>query len=480
MLALRNRFAAWMHPDTVCHIGKAPVAIAPFLALGVAPPLQQIGAMRQARQPRHLGRQHRRLVVAPPQQSQPVQRHRGNQHAGRQNRFGSPHQPAAGGTCQIQPVGMFQPQDQIPRAVAIQQCRAPLGPWARDSKTIIAKYRMPGLLPRQREPAFVTDQTCHERSLAPAGATQAEIAGNHHTAGNTLRRIDHVQQRSLHSHLDPPIFRAMQTPPILTDRPALSRNRAKATEFFLQEEALAEVQERLLEVNRRFTAPVVVTGFPEVWRDIGPQVVDSDLLSLDQGAHDLVIHALSLHWANDPVGQLVQCRHALRPDGLFLGLMFGGQTLHELRTCLAEAETEVTGGLSPRVLPMGEIRDLGGLLQRAGFALPVADSFTKTVRYRDALHLMRDLRQMGEGNALAARLRHPTRRAVLLRAAQLYQSQYADAEGRIPATFEIICLTGWAPADSQPKPLKPGSAAQRLADALNAAEMPLPTDLRKG
>ena len=272
----------------------------------------------------------------------------------------------------------------------------------------------------------------------------------------------------------------MQTPPILTDRPALSRNRAKATEFFLQEEARTEVQERLLEVNRRFTAPVVVTGFPEVWRDIGPQVADDDLLSLDQGAHDLVIHALSLHWANDPVGQLVQCRHALRPDGLFLGLMFGGQTLHELRTCLAEAETEVTGGLSPRVLPMGEIRDLGGLLQRAGFALPVADSFTKTVRYRDALHLMRDLRQMGEGNALAARLRHPTRRAVLLRAAEMYQAQYADAEGRIAATFEIICLTGWAPADSQPKPLKPGSAAQRLADALNAAEMPLPTDLGKG
>jgi hypothetical protein len=160
--------------------------------------------------------------------------------------------------------------------------------------------------------------------------------------------------------------------------------------------------------------------------------------------------------------------------------MFGGQTLHELRACLAEAESEITGGLSPRVLPMGEIRDLGGLLQRAGFALPVADSFSKTVRYRDALHLMRDLRLMGEGNALAARLRRPTRRAVLVRAAELYQAQYGDAEGRIPATFEIICLTGWAPADSQPKPLKPGSAAQRLADALNAAEMPLPTDLRKG
>ena len=272
----------------------------------------------------------------------------------------------------------------------------------------------------------------------------------------------------------------MQMPPTLTDRPALLRNRNRATEFFLHDEARAEVQERLVEVNRRFTSAAVVTGFPEVWRDIGTPVPDDDLLSLAPGAHDLVIHALCLHWANDPVGQLVQCRHALRPVGLFLGLMFGGQTLHELRACLAEAETEVMGGLSPRVLPMGEIRDLGGLLQRAGFALPVADSFTKIVRYRDALHLMHDLQLMGEANALADRLRQPTRRAVLLRAAEIYHSQFGDTDGRIPATFEFLCLTGWAPDESQPKPLKPGSAAQRLADVLNVAEMPLPSDPRKG
>ncbi|WP_354004064.1 SAM-dependent methyltransferase [Pseudotabrizicola algicola] len=209
-------------------------------------------------------------------------------------------------------------------------------------------------------------------------------------------------------------------------------------------------------------------------------MADDDLLSLTPAAHDLIIHALCLHWANDPVGQLVQCRHALQPDGLFIAFLFGGETLHELRSCLAAAEVEVSGGLSPRVLPMGEIRELGGLLQRAGFALPVADSFRKTVRYRDAWHLMHDLRLMGEGNALAGRLRHPTRRAVFARAAELYQTEYSDPEGRIPATFEVICLTGWAPSDSQPKPLRPGSAAQRLADALNTAEMPLPPDLRKG
>ena len=260
-------------------------------------------------------------------------------------------------------------------------------------------------------------------------------------------------------------------PPILTDRTALTRNRAKATALFLQDMVVAEVQERLTEVNRTFTAPVVVTGFPQLWPQM-PTVADDDRLDLVPDSHDLVIHAMGLHWASDPVGQLVQCRHALQPDGWFIGVMFGGQTLHELRACLAQAEAEVTGGLSPRVLPMGEIRDLGALLQRAGFGLPVADSFTTTVRYRDAFHLMRDLRAMGEGNALAARLRCPTRRALFVRAAEHYQSLQGP-DGLIPATFEIVVLTGWAPHESQQKPLRPGSAANRLADALRAAEMPL-------
>jgi len=256
--------------------------------------------------------------------------------------------------------------------------------------------------------------------------------------------------------------------PPLTDRPALDLHRSRASALFLQEEAACEIKERLTEVNRTFTNAAVVTAFPELWPDFHC-TPDTETLNLAEGAHDLVIHALALHWANDPVGQLVQCRRALRPDGLFLGLMFGGRTLHELRACLAEAETEVTGGLSPRVLPMGDIRDLGGLLPRAGFALPVADSFTKTVLYRDAFHLMRDLRAMGENNALHGRLRHPTRREVFLRAASLYHERFATEGGQIPATFEIVCLTGWAPHESQQKPLRPGSAVARLADALNAA-----------
>lgn len=281
-------------------------------------------------------------------------------------------------------------------------------------------------------------------------------------------------KRGLHSTSPKPMFRAMQTPPALCDRTALARKRRRATEFFLHEEVRLEVDERLMEVNRTFTAVATITPFPQIWADLGITRPDDEVLDLVSESHDLVLHGLCLHWANDPVGQLVQCRRALRPDGLFMGFLFGGQTLHELRACLAEAEAEITGGLSPRVLPMGEIRDLGALLQRAGFALPVADSFTKTVRYRDAAHLMHDLRAMGEGNALEARLRRPTRRAVLARAAELYQSQFADSEGRIPATFEIICLTGWAPDESQQKPLRPGSAAQRLADALATKELRLP------
>ncbi|MCA3487152.1 MAG: methyltransferase domain-containing protein [Rhodobacter sp.] len=269
-------------------------------------------------------------------------------------------------------------------------------------------------------------------------------------------------------------------PPILTDRAALARYRDRAARdpaLFLQQDAAGEIQERLGEVNRRFTQPAVITPFADLWQAQMPKariIADDDVLDLAPGAHDLVIHALCLHWANDPVGQLVQCRRALRPDGLFLGVLFGGQTLAELRACLAEAEAAVTGGLSPRVLPMAEIRDLGGLLQRAGFALPVADSTIRTVTYADAGRLMADLRAMGEANALAHRLRRPTGRQIFSQAATRYATGFPAPEGRIRATFEMIFLTGWAPHESQPRPLRPGSAARRLADALGAVEQPLP------
>lgn len=279
-----------------------------------------------------------------------------------------------------------------------------------------------------------------------------------------------------------PLFSAIMSAPVLTDRHALSLHRRRAVAspdpaFFLLEEAADEIKERLLSVNRRFTAPVLISGFPDFWADALPdlpQSPDLPLLDLAPGSQDAVIHAMSLHWADDPVGQMVQGFRALKPDGLFLALLFGGQTLHELRACLAEAEAEISGGLSPRILPMAEIRDLGALLQRAGFALPVADSFTRKVAYRDIFHLMSDLRAMGETNALAARLRRPTSRALFLRAGEIYRQNFPATGDRIEATFEVICLTGWTPHESQQKPLRPGSARARLADALHATEHRLP------
>jgi SAM-dependent methyltransferase len=264
--------------------------------------------------------------------------------------------------------------------------------------------------------------------------------------------------------------------PALTDRARLAEQRARAARapaLFLHESVADEVEERLAEVNRTFTAPAVVTHFAQVWagRLPGARVVpDAPVLALEPAAHDLVIHALAMHWADDPLGQVIQCRRALRPDGLFIGVLFGGRSLHELRAALAQAESDLTGGLAPRVAPMADIRDLGGLLQRAGFALPVADSATRRVLYRDLHHLARDLRAMGEGNALAARHRAPLSRAVVRRAEAIYRERWGDAEGRLPATVEILYLTGWARAEGQQRPLRPGSAAARLADALGTTE----------
>ncbi len=199
-------------------------------------------------------------------------------------------------------------------------------------------------------------------------------------------------------------------------------------------------------------------------------MTDGEVLPLVEGGNDLLVHGLALHWANDPVGQLVQIRRALKPDGLFLGALFGGETLAELRAALAEAEIETLGGLSPRVAPMGEIRDLGGLLQRAGFALPVADSRRFEVSYASAVDLMRDLRAMGETNVLRDRLRRPMRREMLGRTAAIYAERYPAEGGRVRAHFEVIFLTGWSPAPDQPQPLRPGSAKARLADALGVSE----------
>lgn len=265
-----------------------------------------------------------------------------------------------------------------------------------------------------------------------------------------------------------------QTPPRLTDRAALVRQRARAAknpELWLHDLALDEVQDRLSAINRSFTKIAIVTGNPEFWQAAYPDatvVPDDATLALEPGHFDLVIHALSLHWADDPIGQLVQSARALVPDGLFLGVLPGGNTLAPLRDALSQAEIEVTGGLSPRILPFGEIRDLGALINRAGLALPVADQMTQNVSYRSLFHLARDLRAMGEGNALERRLRRSTSRAVFLRAAEILAETAADPQEpeRIRVPFDLVFLTGWSPSETQQKPLRPGSAKMSLAEAL--------------
>jgi len=199
---------------------------------------------------------------------------------------------------------------------------------------------------------------------------------------------------------------------------------------------------------------------------------DEEALPFAERAFDLVFSSLSLHWVNDLPGALLQIRRCLRPDGLFLGAMLGGATLGELRAVLMQAELDIEGGASPRISPFVDIRDAGNLLQRAGFALPVADADTLTVSYPDALTLMRDLRRLGESNVLHERRRTPTRRETLMRAAALYAERFGRTDGSVPATFQIVYLTAWAPHPDQQRPLAPGSARGRLADALDSPEIP--------
>ncbi|NOX74835.1 MAG: SAM-dependent methyltransferase [Alphaproteobacteria bacterium] len=264
----------------------------------------------------------------------------------------------------------------------------------------------------------------------------------------------------------------------LFDPQALARSRARARTcaapaMFLHERAVSQIKERLEEVNRTFTSVAIVTAFPEIWAECVPNatmVPEAETLDFRDGKYDLVIHALSLHCSNDPVGQMIQSRNALHPDGLFLAVLFGGQTLHELRTSIAEAEVKLHGGLSPRVAPMAELRDLGGLLQRAGFALPVADCDKVTVTYTSAVDLMHDLRAMGEVNVMHERRKTTLTTRFITLVTDIYNTNFKQDMKTISATFDMMYLTGWAPDPSQQKPLRPGSAVARLADALGVEE----------
>lgn len=287
------------------------------------------------------------------------------------------------------------------------------------------------------------------------------------------------------------------------DRSLVRRRRERAmgryAEFaFLEQEVAHRVADRLQDIRRRFPLALelgarsgalgsalrasgkidslirsdLAPGWAEKRGTDGPALaLDEEFLPIADGSLDAIFGALSLHWVNDLPGALTQMRRALKPDGLLLVALLGGETLVELRDAFAEAEVDVTGGLSPRVSPFADLRDAGGLLQRAGFALPVVDADTITVTYETALHLMRDLRGMGETNTVLERRRAPMTRALLGRVAEIYAQRFADGDGRIPARFQILYLTGWSPAPSQPKPLRPGSARSRLADALGGAEV---------
>lgn len=191
---------------------------------------------------------------------------------------------------------------------------------------------------------------------------------------------------------------------------------------------------------------------------------DDELPPFADGAFDLVISNLCLHWINDLPGTLSQIRRILKPDGLMIGAMFGGETLKELRTALNEAEISVEGGLSPRVSPFADIRDIGSLMQRAGFALPVVDAETIAVSYGDPFKLLKDLRGMGETNAVMERRLNFTRRETLMQAMAIYRDKFGDSDGRVPATFQVLFLSGWAPAPTQQQPMKPGSGETSLTD----------------
>jgi len=266
---------------------------------------------------------------------------------------------------------------------------------------------------------------------------------------------------------------------------------------FLRDHAAQDVRERLDAVERQFDHALdlsdddgkvadLVAQSPRVGR-LTRLVRDECLVNTGQvptsvGAQEhlpaapkslnLVTSVLGLQWVNDLPGTMVQVRRALKPDGLFLGALVGGNTLHELRDVLAAEEDETTGGASPRVIPFVDVRDLGSLLQRAGFALPVTDVDTFTVRYGNLFVLMADLRAMGATNPLVHRSRRPWTKTRAVRAAQLYAERHADPDGRIRATFQILSFSGWAPSDVQQQPLRPGSAKTRLADALGTYETP--------
>ena len=261
----------------------------------------------------------------------------------------------------------------------------------------------------------------------------------------------------------------------IIDRSALEKRRVRSDkeDNFLQKVAVQEIKDRLKFFKKKFEKILIVCGNPYYWQEAfhGADFIDDDeILKFPQKGYDLVIQGMSLHHSNDPIGQLIQCRSAMEKGGLLLGIFLGGQTLNELRESIVSAEIELTGGISPRILPMIDIRDAGSFLMRAGFALPVADIMINEINYKKPLDLLYDLRKMGETNVQIHRSKKFSHRRLFSLASDKYIKNQNSQNNSIKATFEFITITGWIPSQDTPKPLKRGSATTRLADALKVKE----------
>ncbi len=355
---------------------------------------------------------------------------------------------------------------------------------------------------------FWIDDKIH---FIPAGGAERMRAGNQLTTGNANGRQQDVQyparhppERKIYVNVVLCHKQSMTEQMIVFNRQSVRQHRDRAAKTlgqhdFLFQETAARLVDRLRDVSRTFSCALdlgchggevagaladvggidtlvqcdLSPGMANLAHSTGTRLTlcaDEEIQSFADEAFDLVISNLGLHWVNDLPGALSQVRRALKPDGLFVAALLGGETLSELSHALSKAEIEVEGGLSPRLSPFAELKDAGNLLARAGFSLPVADRETLMVSYPDAFKLMKDLRGMGETNANVLRRTKFSRRTTLMRAAEIYSQEFADGNGRIPATFEVLFLTAWAPHESQPKPLKPGSAQTRLGDALGVPD----------
>lgn len=283
---------------------------------------------------------------------------------------------------------------------------------------------------------------------------------------------------------------------LIFDRKAVRNKRNRCANHlekhgFLFDWCLDEIHDRLgvinhdfptaLQIGKRSKTPnkdslgIETLHTMDIAEDLAPNIqADEELLPFKENSFDLVINSLGLHGTNDPAGNLIQIKNTLKPDGLFIGALFGGETLYELRHCLQQAEIETTGGMSPHISPFADKLQIGSLMQRAGFSIPVIDSEKITVTYDNIFKLMQDLRFMGEGNTLIKRPKNITNKQLFLKANEIYSYNFSDIDNRITATFEIIFVHGWAPHKSQQKPLRPGSAEIRMAEALQSTETKLP------